>query len=314
MNKKPGYILLAVVAVLLWSTAFAFIKYALHYLEPYTIAGIRFTGAGLALWLVSIIFEKEPISTVFRHWRLVLTVSFFQTVVLYGLFFYGISLARGAQSAVIIGLSPLTTAVTAHFVMHNEKLSRRRLLSLLLAFTGIVIISVASKPWSAAGRQEFFGLVVLFLATFSSIVGNILVAKAGVRKNAMSPLRLCGWQMTLGGPVIFALAMIRGETIPDTLPWSIPAVIVWLSTISATGFGIWFFLLRRVKVSDLNLWKFLIPVGGAIFSWIILAEEHPDPATITGMICVALGIIVYYYNNRPEKPPQTPPTPPPVSV
>jgi drug/metabolite transporter (DMT)-like permease len=70
--------------------------------------------------------------------------------------------------------------------------------------------------------------------------------------------------------------------------------LAWLSAMSATAFSIWFILLRRpgIKVSVLNIWKFLIPVFGAMLSWIILPGEKPEVIAVTGMILIALSLIV----------------------
>jgi drug/metabolite transporter (DMT)-like permease len=66
---------------------------------------------------------------------------------------------------------------------------------------------------------------------------------------------------------------------------------VWLAFLSATAFAIWFHLLQRVAVSELNLWKFLIPLSGAALSWLLIQGEHPDLLSMLGMIMVATGII-----------------------
>ena len=67
---------------------------------------------------------------------------------------------------------------------------------------------------------------------------------------------------------------------------------------AAVAFSIWFILLQRpgVKVSELNLWKFIIPVVGAILSWILVPDENPEWLTISGMI-----IITAIINNVLQK-------------
>jgi drug/metabolite transporter (DMT)-like permease len=63
---------------------------------------------------------------------------------------------------------------------------------------------------------------------------------------------------------------------------------------SAVAFSIWFILLRRpgIKVSELNVWKFLIPVFGAVMSWIILVNEQPEAIALIGMLLIGLSLIV----------------------
>ena len=69
---------------------------------------------------------------------------------------------------------------------------------------------------------------------------------------------------------------------------------------AATAFSIWYKLLQRhdVKVSELNLWKFITPVTGAVLSWLLVPNEHPEWLTISGMIIITVSLIVYYWNTK----------------
>jgi drug/metabolite transporter (DMT)-like permease len=74
-----------------------------------------------------------------------------------------------------------------------------------------------------------------------------------------------------------------------------------LSFLSAAAFALWFTLLKRpgVKVSYLNSWKFIIPVFGAILSWLILPGEYPDIYSITGVIIIGASLL--WMNNEALK-------------
>ena len=70
---------LAILACLLWSTAFAAIKIGLRYSDPIGFAGARFMLAGLLLvpfWWCN---NPDWLRAVKENLRLILVVSFFQT-------------------------------------------------------------------------------------------------------------------------------------------------------------------------------------------------------------------------------------------
>jgi len=69
---------------------------------------------------------------------------------------------------------------------------------------------------------------------------------------------------------------------------------------AASAFSLWFKLLQRpgVKVSELNLWKFVIPVLGAILSWLLIPDEHPEWLTVSGMIIITVSLIMFYRSTR----------------
>ena len=76
--------------------------------------------------------------------------------------------------------------------------------------------------------------------------------------------------------------------------------LFWLSLIAAIGFSLWFVVLKTpgVKVSEINVWKFIIPVLGAVLSWIILPDEHLEWIVISGMILVSVSLLIMYMRKR----------------
>ena len=107
----------------------------------------------------------------------------------------------------------------------------------------------------------------------------------------------------LGGIGLFILSIpFEGLSFGvNKLPYYVS--LGWLSMMSATAFSIWFVLLRRpgIKVSILNVWKFLIPVFGALLSWIILPDDRPEFVAVTGMVFIALSLIVLNANRFRKK-------------
>lgn len=280
--------LMAVLACLLWSSAFVSAKIALEYQKPLTLAGMRFILAGL----IQIPFCGSllaPWRLLRREFRTVILVSLFHTIFLYAVFFIGLSMVGGAEGAIMIGSGPLCSALVAHLFMHDDKLQRKTAISLLFGVTGIIFISLAAKPWSPVGLKEFFGLLLLLSGSLVSAFGNVVVAK---RKGGLPPIALNSIQMLVGGVVLMSIALPVYGVPQFRVPLIFYAQLLWLSIISAVAFAIWFYLLGRTKVSQLNLWKFLIPLSGALLSWIFLSNEHPTVPSLAGMLFVVLGIVV----------------------
>jgi len=160
-----------------------------------------------------------------------------------------------------------------------------------MGIAGIVIISLSAKPWTSGSTAKLSGIILLISANISGSLSNILVAKAKVRTN---PIILNSAQISFGGILLFILS-IPIEGLPDVSRFTGEFYIslIWLTFISAAAFSIWFSQLQKpeVKVSNLNIWKFIIPVFGAIISWTMMPNEHPSWLSITGMICVGSSIL-----------------------
>jgi drug/metabolite transporter (DMT)-like permease len=271
---------LAILACFLWSTAFAGVKIGLRFAKPFSFAGLRFILSGLIL-LPFCGKMTTYIRIVSTHFKTILCVSFFQTALLYGLFYTGISLIPGALGAIVIGAAPLFSALTAHFLMPDDELNLLKSLSIAIGILGVIIISLSREPWHASGFMEFIGVFLLILGCVSSSIGNVVVAR---EQNQIPPLILNSSQILIGGICLFLIS-IPLEGLPNFhFPLSFYAVLLWLSILSAVAISIWFYLLKSpgTKVSELNLWKFIIPVGGALLSWIILPDESPQILPVIG--------------------------------
>lgn len=282
--------LLAIVACLLWSSAFAGIKIGLQYTTPLNFAGIRFLLAGLLV----LPFCGNPL--VFAghlrgHVRLVLAVAFFQTTLLYTLFYLGVHLLPGAVAAIVIGTQPLMIATVAHCISRAERMTARKAISIGLGVLGVTIIALDRGKLSVTGGMELLGMGLLLLSNFSGAVSNLMVAK---RTAAIPPLMLNCAQLIIGGALLLLLSWLVEARTPEVYPPQYYYALAWLSFLSAAALSIWFNLLKRegARVSELNIWKFLIPLSGACLSWLLIGGESPDPATLGGMFSIALALLV----------------------
>lgn len=295
-NFINNNILLAIIACLLWSTAFAGIKMGLPYTTPIQFAGIRFFLAGVLLVPLAM-RTGSFFAALGKHLNLIIWVSLTQTFVLYALFYWGISLLPAGITAIMVGAQPLFVALVAHYAMANERMSLQKVLSISLGLTGIVLITVGKSMEAESGPKQLLGFVLLAMSNLSSGIGNILVSK---RTHKASAVVLSSWQLMLGGLGLFVLSLFvepfNGFVFP--LPYYIS--LAWLSSLSAIAFTIWFILLQRpgVKVSDINVWKFVIPVFGAILSWWIVPGESADAISVIGMLVIGASLLWYNLQVR----------------
>ena len=294
-NQPAKYIALAIFACLLWSTAFVGVKIGLQYAQPFGFAGIRFMISGLIMLPFTGGIHRY-FSIIQKNFCWILTLALIQTFAAYALFYFGMTLVPGALAAIVIGASPLIFALVAHMLMHDDKITPLKLASMLIGFTGVVIIGVSRQPWESTGLPEFIGVFILLGGSTAGALGNILVAKDRER---IPPLVLNSAQLFIGGFFLLLLSLLFEGSPLKSYPMEYYMALIYLSILSAVAFSIWFYLLKKpgVKVSSLNLWKFIIPVFGAAIVWIILPDEQPEPAAIIGMIFIALSIFSFNLCN-----------------
>ena len=134
---------------------------------------------------------------------------------------------------------------------------------------------------------------VLLLVSINILSGftNVLIAR---ERGMIPPLVLSSGSMILGGGALFLVSLVVEGLNPGPKPIEYYGSLTWLSMLSAVAISVWTVLLKRpgIKVSHLNFWKFLIPLFGAVLSWILLEGEKPQILTLLGMFTIAISLVV----------------------
>ncbi|MBE0668752.1 MAG: DMT family transporter [Bacteroidales bacterium] len=292
-SRRINTIVWAIIACLLWSTAYPFIKIGLEYSTPLHFAGSRFILSGLMI----LPFTIRPglyIRMIRENLKLVVLVTLLQVIINYILFYLGMDIVPGALGAVIVGAQPFVTAIVSRIMIKEERFTISKVLTIIMGLAGIVLVSAGRQGLHLGGRMELAGIAMIFIANISTATSNVLISKKG---RNMNPLVLSSFSILTGGIFIFLLSFLV-EDVPSkpVFPARYWLVLAWLAFMSAFTFSKWYVLLQRpeVKVSELNLWKFIIPVFGAILSWVLVPDENPEWVTITGMIIISLSLIYFF--------------------
>ena len=281
----------AILACLLWGWAFAGAKISFQHVDPIFLSGMRFVLAGLMLIPVLIV-QKISICAEFKHWRFMLLFAFVQTFLQYGLFFMGLDKVPAATAAIIIGASPLFVAIMAHLSLANDKMTLRKILAIALGLVGVVFISLAKGDLTSVSSSFYAGVGILLLSNIIGSYTNIMVAKR--RADNISPVFLTTFTNFFGGLMLLVAAFIVEKPELKAYPIEFYAALLWLSFIPAAAFSLWYGLLQRpgVKVSELNIWKFLVPVIGCALSWLLITEETPDVSSIVGIVVITAALLL----------------------
>ena len=292
----PRHTFLAIIACLLWATAFVGIKIGLQYTSPLQFAGIRFFISGLII-LPFIPSLRNKVIIALPHYRKIILIGLVQTFLQYALFYTGMSYVPGAVGALVIGSGPLFILVVAHFLMPGDLINRQKVVGILIGLAGVAVITLGRKSIGATDGLLLLGVLILLLNNVLAGFGNVLVARSAQK---IPPLVLSSFSMIIGGFILYFVG-ISVEGInrgPFPLPYYFS--LAWLSFLSAAAISIWYTLLKTpgVKVSELNMWKFIIPVFGAALSWMILPGESPDISSVIGMILVAVALVSVNWQKR----------------
>lgn len=166
---KPRHLALAVLVTIIWGMNFSVIKIGLKSVEPFVLAGIRFSLCALP----AVFFIKRPDTP----WRFLAAYGLVFGVGLWGVVNLGI------QAGLSAGIASLVLQFSAFFtillgsIVFREAISRYQATGLAVALLGLAsIISITD------GTVTLVGIALVIFGAVSWSVANIIIKKSRTRE------------------------------------------------------------------------------------------------------------------------------------
>ncbi|HLM61995.1 MAG TPA: DMT family transporter, partial [Pyrinomonadaceae bacterium] len=132
-------IIIWLILCLIWGTTWFFIKVGLEDLPPITFAAARFVLAVLILAVV-IFLQKIPLPATGREWKLIALTGVLQFSINYSLVFWSEQYISSGLAAVLQAMITVFGLVLAWIHLPNEKITRLKIIAVLLGICGVAII------------------------------------------------------------------------------------------------------------------------------------------------------------------------------
>ena len=269
----------------IWGSTWLFIKLGLQDLPPLTFAGVRFLLASLVL-LTLILARGVRWPRLRRDWLVIAIVGVLQFSLNYGLVFWGEQRISSGLAAVLQSTFPAFGLVIAHFYLPDEPITAKKVVGVLLGFTGVAIIF--SQQLSIAGRSALLGSVALVLSAFCGSFGNVLVKAYGTQ---IDPFVLAAGQMLCGFPPLLTLGIVT-EGNPFHLHWTGMAIVALAYLVivgSVLAFTLFYWLVRHMDVVNTMLIALVTPVIAVVIGMIVLHEKL-NWRLFAGATCIISGL------------------------
>ncbi|MER6402119.1 DMT family transporter [Streptomyces viridosporus] len=198
-------------------------------------------------------------------------------------------------TALIDGVQPLVAGVLAGPLL-RQYVSRRQWLGLCLGVGGAALVALAD---AAAGTgAAWWAYLIPFLGMFSLVAATFLESRSRVR---VAPLVSMTVHCATSAVVFTALAVGTGAAKPPagTSFW---VAITWLVVLSTFGgYGLYWLILRRSGVTEVNTLMFLMAPVTAV--WGALAFDEPfGPQTALGLAVGLTAVVVVHRGNASRAP------------
>jgi len=270
------------------------IKISLSGLGVFTTAGLRFGIASIA-----VSFWAKATGKTFRIRKgqacQLLLISMVFTVQL-SLFYLGLSKTLASRGTLLVNLQPFFVLLLAHFFIADDRITTRKVLGMILGFTGVVFVFMEKKGISS--DFQIGDLIIISAAFLWS--GNAVYTKRII--NAFNPFHIVLYPMIFSVPFFFIGGFLWDGTMISYVDARILGSIVYQSLVTASfGFVAWMTLLQRYGAVALHSFIFIMPVSGVLLGGVVLGE----PITyniLLAMFFIVSGILVVHFRQKKYPP------------
>jgi drug/metabolite transporter (DMT)-like permease len=258
----------------IWGASFLFMRIAATEFGPFALVEVRLALGALILtpflWREKSSFTRNSIVRLAG-------IGLINSAVPFVLFAWGAERAPAGIGAITNAMTVMFAALVA-FVVYGEPIGRRRVIGLVVGFTGVVVL--------ASDRASGDGVLSAALAGTTAAacygIGVNLVRRylAGVSASAVAAATLlCASVLILP----FAIWTWPSHPLPEK---------AWLSAIllgilcTGAAFAIYYRLIGRIGASLAATVTYLVPLFSVLWSWAILGEG------LTSRMAIAAGLIL----------------------
>lgn len=274
-----GYVL-AAVSALAYSAKGIFVKILYSYgVDPVTVLALRFVAALPFFWITLFFYPSGKVGA--RELFFLVLSGLMGLYVAAMADFYGLLYIDASLERIILYTYPAMIAVWTA-VFFKEKLSSRKLLSMALTYTGLVL---ALKLFGGFSGVNLTGAGLIL---FSAVVYSLSYILTEILGRRVSGVKISAYTTTAA--CFAALGTWHGKSLPHQAnAWIMLFLLSIISTyipVLTLALGI-----KRIGASRAAIVSFIGPVSTAVLAYLILGEKM-DLIQIAGMCLVIIGVLV----------------------
>lgn len=284
MNLQEWALLLAL--SILWGGSFFFNNLALRDIPVLTVVLCRVALAALIL-LAVLRLRGEGMPRDRRIWGAFAGMGLLNNTIPFSLIVWGQQHIASGVASILNAATPLFTVVLAHALTRDDRMTRRKLVGVLIGLAGVTVM---------IGEDALRDLGVHVVAQVICLAAAASYAFAGLygrrfRAMGLTPLATATGQVIASSLILLPLVMVLDR------PWRLPApglpailALFGLAALStALAYVLYFRILATAGATNLMLVTFLVPVSAIGLGTLFLGEALL-PRQVAGMALIGTGL------------------------
>ena len=290
LDLKAVFIL--IIVTLLWGFNYPAIKYSNQGVSPVFASTLRSIIASICGLIYCVRKGEKLFHTDVMLLHGVIVGLLFG--VEFACIYIGLLHTDAARSVLFVYLSPFVVAIGAHLFLKGDRLTFLKVLGLVLAFTGILVV-FGGRPKTAK--------TTMFLGDILQITAGVLwgATTLYIKKfmtNRVEPIHTFLYQLFFSIPILLMVSIILEPKWIYKINPPVVASLFYQSVIIAfVTYFIWFKLIHKYSVSRLSAFTFFTPIFGVVFG-IFLLHEELTVSLLIGLPMVSMGIFLVNWRRK----------------
>ncbi len=284
---KTKVIILYATLCVIWGTTWVILKKSLiEGTPPIYGVGLRFFLAGLIL-LIIITLKRKSIPRSKKAIKVYILFTLFNFVVAYGLTYYAAQFIYSNLSSILWAGFPFVVVLISHFYLQNEKLTLKKIITILIGATGVILI--LSQGQTMSGDKVLLGMGLTIVAIIVAAWPNVYLKKHIDNIDTLSMNAVC--QTSAGIILLLISSIIESDQTMNWSSFNIFAMVYLTLFGTITAWLIYIWLFKHLSMSQIAYVAFPPPVIALMIGWYFLGEALA-PISILGAFMVIGGAVI----------------------
>ncbi|GGA14482.1 DMT family transporter [Neptunicoccus cionae] len=265
------------------------VKIVAQGMHPALQAGLRSAIAVIPVLALALLFRRKlTIRDGSLNWGVIAGVLF---ALEFLMLFLAIDYSSVARVSVLFYTMPVWMTLGAHFLIKEERLTRNKIIGLVLAVTGVVV-----AMWGREGGENELLGDIFCIAGAMIWAGVGLVARVTPLNRSVPEMQLL-YQLVVSAIVLIPVAFLIGDQVRALEPFHWGVLTFQAVVVVGFGFSTWFWVLSKYPASDMASFGFLAPLFGVLLGWLMLRETI-TVWIVAALVLVSAGIVLINYKPR----------------
>ncbi|MHC4177309.1 MAG: EamA family transporter [Planctomycetota bacterium] len=279
---------------LIWGSTYLAIRLAVETIPPLLMAGVRFTIAGLVVYML--FRARGGRAPTAREWRAATIAGALLFLGGGGALAWGEETVSSGTAALLVAVMPLWMVLLNAIGPNGERINALVLAGIGLGFVGVAVL-MAPRVMRVDRADSPAGAIVILVGTVSWAAGSIYMRRSPL---ASTPMLAGSTELLCGGMLLIVAGLFAGEwgelssaSISVSSSMALAYLIVFGSLIA-------FFAYRRLlsvsTPAKVSTHAFVNPLVAVLLGWLV-GDERLTVETLLAAPLVFMAVIVITIRN-----------------